>query len=259
VPSIIDHNGVVRNLSLQQPSEADLQLRASRPTAEQFLQAHGIEVIPESKWEDVDVDFGPEFFNDQQSSSGCVGWSAAGAEMRMRAMRGMPFEDLSGAFIYAHINGGQDAGASITSSMDAGTKYGYCLRSLFDLPHIYYNQVSEAAKQDAKTRQSDLCIPIDTLEQMYTFIKYRFPVQYGVFVGSNFNYFSDGVAGYTNARYANHSVVGCRWKRINGAWCPGLDNSWGKWGPGRAGFCHVDRRAVKLGDAYAHVSGEWRN
>lgn len=258
VDSVVDHNGIERKLGLIPPDEAALQLRASCQSFEDMCGSKGIDIIPMSKWENVDADFGPEFVNDQHNCSGCVGWSAAGAEMKMRAMRGMPFEDLSGAFIYSNINGGQDAGAMITHSMTALERFGVCSRSLFDYPKLYSWQVPQAAKDDAATRKAVVKFPINTIEGLYTSVKLRLPPQYGVFVGRNFNSIdSDGVVGADGGGWANHSVHGCRFRKINGTWCVSVDNSWGKWGIKGMGWAWIPVKRVFLNDAYTHGDSQW--
>lgn len=177
--------------------------------------------------------------------------------MKTRAMRGMPFEVLSGAFSYALVNGGYDGGAQIIAARNASQKYGHCLKSLFDYPHIYWNQVPEAAKADALTRQSSLAYTIETMEEFFTALMLGFVVQHGVCASGRFSQLdADGVAGYGGS-VANHSVHSFGCKKINGVMCPLMGNTWSpSWG--RGGNCYLQPRAVLLGDAFVHVNSEWR-
>lgn len=259
--SIIDHNGVERKLGLLPLDEQGKQLRAAQPTFSDFLSEKGMVVYQSFEWEERDnfSEFGNEFVLDQHQSSGCVGWSEAAAEMKVRARRGMPFEILSGAFTYAHINGGRDEGAQIVAAMTASRQYGHALKSEFDYPKIFLNQIPDAVKESALTRQSTLAYTINSREEFFTALMLGFVVQHGVTVGGNFNNFDqNGFAGFSGG-YANHSVHSFGCKMINNVMCPLMGNTWGPWGPWRNGNCYLQPRAVLLDDAFVHVDSEWRN
>ena len=258
--SIIDHNGIERKLGLLPIDEETKRVRASQPSFSDFAGQNGLTIYPRDQWDDLDNASlrGPEFVNDQRNCSGCVGWSAAGAEMMTRAARGMPFEKLSGAFVYAHINGGRDAGAMITHAMGAERQFGHCLESEFDYPKLYLNQIPDAVKQSALSRQSRMAYTINSLEEFFTAIMCGFYPQFGVCVGNNFNAFdTHGIAGVTSG-YANHSVCAFGMKRFGSIWCAQTGNSWGKdWGPFRSGWCWINERAIRLDDAFVHVDAEF--
>ncbi len=259
VPLILDHNGNERRLGLIPPDEQALAERKKCKSFTQFLGEKGLNLIPESDWVDVDYGdfFGNEFINDQKNCSGCVGWSAAGAEMATRAAMGMPFEKLSGAFIYAHINGGRDAGAMITDSMAAGMKYGYCLESEFNYPKLFKNQIPQSAYESAAKRQSTNAYTISHDEEFFTAIMLGFFPQFGVNASGSFGRFnSDGVCGITRG-WANHSVYGRGMKKIKGNWTTYMPNSWNMWGPFGNGCAYVDRRGILLQDSYVHIASEW--
>lgn len=259
VPKIIDHHGNERRLGLIPPNEEARAIRNKSTSLTEFLVGRGMNLIPESQWGDIDHTgfFGDEFINDQKNCSGCVGWSAAGAEMATRAAMGMPFEKLSGAFIYAHINGGRDAGAMITDSMQAGMKYGYCLESEFNYPKLFQRPIPKEAYDSAATRQATNSFTISSDEEFFTAIMLGFYPQFGVNASGSFGRFnSDGVCGITRG-WANHSVYGRGMKKIKGNWCVYMPNSWNMWGPWNNGCAYVDRRGIILDDAYVHIAGEW--
>lgn len=259
VPVIIDHLGETRRLGLLPPNDEALAHRKVCGSFKEFLGANGLNLIPESDWHDVDYGqfFDDKFINNQHDCSGCVGWSAAGAEMATRAAMGMEFEKLSGAFIYAQINGGRDQGSMITDSMRAAKQYGYCLESEFNYPKLFKNQIPKSAYESAEKRQSTNAVVITTDEEFFTAIQLGFFPQFGVNASGRFGQFdSNGVCGITKG-YANHSVYARGMKKINGVWCPYMPNSWGMWGPFGNGCAYVDRRGVILSDAYVHIANEW--
>lgn len=200
VPVIIDHNGNERHLGLLPPNDEALAHRKACVSFAELLEAKKLKLLPRDQYKKISRRsvFDSRFINNQQNSSGCVGWSAALCEMRARYSRGNKFERLSGAYIYAHINGGRDAGASISDSLKAGQQYGYCLESEFDLPNIYLNQIPEAAKNSALTRQAGLSYPLANAAEAFTAISIGAAIQYGYFVSRNYNSFTNGVCGITN-------------------------------------------------------------
>ena len=256
-PEYTDHNGDQRRLGLLPPTDEQLEHRRLCGSFSDYCASKGFVSVAEVDWYDVSCpQFDSKFNLNQKSFSACVGFSDAGAEMKLRYSIGLAFERLSGAFSYAHINGGRDAGASITESMRQSAKNGYCLESEFDLPHIYLNQIPESAKKSALTRQSRKGFTINSVEEVFTAILLGLFPQFGINVGANFEQFRDGVAGWNNG-YANHSVHGCGMKKINGDWRIEIDNTWGtKWGPFGNGHCYIDRRAIRVDDAYVHVDSE---
>jgi len=262
IESVVDHNGVERKLGLLPETEESRKLRASMPTFSDYLAEAGLPLYSESEWTeggDID-DFGPEFVLDQQQTSGCVGFSDAAAEMKARAMRGMEFEILSGAFAYSLVNGGYDGGAQILDACRASQSHGYARKSDFDLPHIYWYQVPESVKQDAQTRTSSLRYPINSLEEFFTALMLGYPVQHGVCASGRFNYIDEnGVAGY-GGNQANHSVHSYARKRIGGVMHAIMGNTWGPWGFRRSGSCYLHPRSLILpGQAFAHVSPKWKS
>jgi hypothetical protein len=257
---IIDDQGQERRLGLLPMNDEVLVKRKAHASFTEYLATKGMNLIPESDWQDIDYGdfFGPQFINDQKNSSGCVGWSAAGAEMATRAAMGMPFEKLSGAFIYAQINGGRDAGSYINDAMTAGAKYGYCLESEFNYPKLFKNQIPQSAYESAAGRQATNAYTISSEEEFFTAIRLGFFPQFGVYASGSFTRFdSDGVSAVRGG-WANHSVYARGMKKIRGNWCGRLVNSWNLgFGPFGDGTCYVDRRGVILGDAFVHIAGEW--
>ena len=253
--SIIDHNGIERKLGLLPLDDATRNLAASKPSFGDYLAENNLPLYQEEDWEEVDPEFGDEFVLDQHQTSGCVGFSEAAAEMKIRALRGMPFETLSGAFSYSLVNGGRDGGAQIIAARDAAEQHGHALESEFHLPNIYWNQVPPSVRQSALERKSRISYRINSPAEAASAILEGFIVQAGVCVGGNFNSLTrEGIAGYTRG-YANHSIHLFGLKRINGEWCFKMGNTWSKnWAI--RGNCWLHKYAPIWGDSFAHVDSE---
>lgn len=253
--SIIDHNGIERKLGLLPLDENSKALLASKPSFSQYLSDNNLPLYPESAWEERNPEFGDEFVLDQEQTNGCVGFSEAAAEMKIRSLRGMPFEILSGAFSYSLVNGGHDGGAQIIAARDAAEQHGHALKSEFDLPHIYWNQVPASVRQSALERKSRISYRISNAEEAASAIMEGFVVQAGVCVGGNFNSLTrEGIAGYTRG-YANHSIHLFGLMRIGGEWCWKMGNTWStNWA--LRGNCWLYKYAPIWGDAFAHIDSE---
>jgi hypothetical protein len=186
------------------------------------------------------------------------GLLAAQANMRLRASRGMTFQKLSGAYIYAHINGGYDGGATITDAMSALEQYGTCLESQMDVPQIFLRDVPSGADATAKRFLLRLGLTLSSFDEIGTAIQMGLFPQFPINVGANFeNFNSDGVAGASSG--GNHSVhADGMSKDSSGAWILDMPNSWGvSWGPFSNGRCYLSENAIAWAasedDAYVHV------
>ncbi len=261
IPWIIDMHGTRRKLAKLPVREDHRKMRAAMTSFKAHLAANGLPLIPQTEWREVDNSqtMGKQFIRNQFTSSGCTGFSAAQAFMRLLFSRGYDYQDLSGAFIYALINGGQDAGSVITDSMAALEQHGVCLRSEFDYPKIYPNQITPAAKQSALTRRLKLGLTIGGWDEVCTAIQMGYYPQFAIEVAGNFERFdANGVAGFTPANYGNHSVHADGMKKLpNGEWVIHMPNTWGMWGPFGDGCCylrqqHIDDVAHE-GDNFVHI------
>lgn len=256
-----DSTGQLRRLGMIPADEGAAKRRTAMKSFADLLHARGLPLIPESEWRDIDgsAECTPEFTLNQGYTSSCVGASEAAAEMKIRTRRGMKFERLSGPFTYAWINGGRDSGAMILDAMESGVKHGHALESQFNYPHLFLNQIPQDVIEEAKTRQSTLAFPCNSIEEAGTAIQMGFVVQHGVEAGGAFDSFdADGVS-RVRGGIANHSVHSFGGKRIKGRFRFHMGNTWGfGWGPFRNGTCFLNPEALILrGDAFVHVAAEW--
>jgi hypothetical protein len=170
--------------------------------------------------------------------------------MRGRALKGMTFQKLSGAFIYAHINGNRDAGSVITDAMSALMRVGTCLESEFNYPKIYTNQIPASATQTAQRFKVLQAVTLSTWKEIGTAIQMNFIPQFPMQVGSNLERFSsDGVAGYSSGA-GNHAVHACGMKKdSSGKWVLRWPNTWGlRFGPFGDGSAFLSQQAVEGAD-----------
>ena len=260
IKEIVDHLGVVRKLGWVPPSDSHKMARSSRQGMIEFLDSTNRGLIPRDEWQPISrrLLFGPSFVNDQKSSSGCSGWSGAQALMRLRHMAGMSFHKLSGAFLYSQVNGNRDNGSVILDVDSTLTTQGTCLESEFNFPKIFDRDVPSSARETAKRFKLLQSLTLDTFDEAATAIQLGYIVCYPLQVGSNFNKFDNGVAGYAKG-YGNHAVHAFGLVNVNGVWCLETGNSWSaSWGPWSNGSCLVSEKAFAgLGgsdDSYCQIA-----
>ncbi len=251
LPIHIDAGGEQHVLARLPPSPQQMRMRATMTA---------FPVIDRTKWVDVDrrSQFQSDYCMNQKSHGSCVGFSAAIATMKSRALRGQTFQALSGAYIYSWINGGGDNGAVITDALTELQAHGTCLDSTVSWDMIYRNQTS---KGDAEAQRFKIAMgfTIDKVEQMASALQLGFIPQYAIQVGSNFeSYDAEGVCGYERGG-GNHSihVDGMTYSAKSGRWLFHLQNSWGSgWGSlgnGRAYLSEQHFTGVQSQDAFTHM------
>jgi len=259
LPAYEDQGGNLRFLSLRKP---DPTRRMAMKQASDVFQ-----LIPRSQWVNIDrrpIYGVPQFVLDQQQHGSCVGFSAAGAEMISRDLRGLTYARLSGSYVYSWINGGQDNGANIVDSLNALQTHGTCLDATCPVNSIYRQQ-SKAGDVEAARFKIAFGVAITSANQGNCFdwigsiIQMGSLVQFAVEVGNNYeNFDANGVAGFSRGS-GNHSVYADGMIQINGVWYLTKKNSWNMWGPWKNGYVLLSEQhiqgVVDAGgeDAYSHV------
>lgn len=252
------HDGLVRRLGRTLPTQSALLMRSGMRTVRQVLEAAGIGLLPRDKWKSHSrmSYFGkPQWILNQGQHGSCVGYSAATATMRQRAIRGCDFQRLSGSYIYDQINGGRDNGACITDSKTVLETDGTCLESDYPEP-LFRSGQRPATLGIAKLLDGLVC---DSFDEMGTVLTLGGIVQLPIYVGRRFqNFTGDGVAGFDDGQ-GNHSVCGDDNVYINGLWYIAVPNTWGfEFGPFRNGYVLVSERHVQAAgcpeDAYGHLN-----
>ncbi len=257
-----DHNGVVRMLARLEPDANTKLMRAQRTNIQTYRVANGLPpLIDQKDWVPKDNRelFGTKFLVNQQQSNGCVGFSAACAEMKVHYAASGDFKIFSGAFIYAQVNGNRDNGAVITDAMTALLEKGVCEKSEFDLPNIYQRNIGSSVTQSALKYRSTFDMTVGDWLEVMTAIQMDQVVQLPIQVGPNFeNWDQYGACGFSNGS-GNHSVHADGAILLpNKVWALTKMNSWGLWGPQNDGRCllyqkHVDGCGTS-DDAFAHAS-----
>lgn len=253
-----DMTGAERKLGLLQPTPQKLMVRAGKLTYPEWLARCGLGVLPRSQWKPVDgqARFDTRFINNQKNCGGCVGWSCASAATKLRYSRGYGFQMLSGAYVYAHINGGRDGGAMILDSLTAIQRNGTCWQSTMDYPSIFLRQVPSGADAEAARHKEFLDVSINSFDEVCDAIQRGLFPQFPINVGGNFeNFDKNGVAGAS--RGGNHSVHGAGLAQFGSLWFIWMPNSWGtSWGPFSNGSCYLSENAIAWAasnDSYVHV------
>lgn len=236
IPYGIDHLGEVRKLGWVAPAGDSLLLRAATTNIQKLRTDAGLPpLIPRDQI--IEKDFvsplGRRCINDQRSSSGCTGWSCAQASTRVRLIRGQPFEKLSGAAVYAQINGGRDRGSNIIDACDVMETTGTCLESEMNFPNIYAKQIppnSLRFKEDPASK-----VTITSFDELLTAINMnmigQFPVNATQAWIQNRGFDKNGVAQLSSSGSSNHSVEGAGIVRLGSELLVIMPNSWQWWGP----------------------------
>lgn len=245
IQEVVDHLGHIRKLALLEITDNHLMMRANQQSFQGYLESIGKGLIPRDKWQPIHRrnELDTKFILDQKSSSACTGYSAAHLLMRLRAMRGMTFQKLSGSFIYSQINGGRDNGSVIIEAASTLEEIGTCLESQFNFPKIFDKDVTDEMVETAERFKLSKFLTCDTFDEVGTAIQMGLLPQFPIQVGSNFEKFDNGVAGYAKG-YGNHSVGSDGMAFISGRWCLDVPNTWNAtWGPFKNGRCYVEERA----------------
>lgn len=244
-----DADGQPRRLGLLVPDEKPKMMGFA-----DFLAARQLTLIDESNYVEIDSRARypkDKFCLNQKSHGSCVGFSAAGALMKLRQAHGLSHQKLSGSYVYSKINGGRDAGAYIPDALTVLEKYGTCLESEAGWDDIYPKRYPAEANETAKRFKLSLEVGglrCDTWEECCTALQMGHVVQYGLNVGRNFeSWDADGVNGYSSG--SNHSVHAAGMKKTKaGKWVIQMFNSWGPlWGPYKDGTCWNSQRTFEGG------------
>ena len=203
-------------------------------------------IIPKSQYRDIDrSDFykGEQWIPDQDGIGECVGCGWAGAARRVRLFEGGNDTKLSPAYIYAHINGGEDRGAVISEGIDVLLKKGTCAYSTLGIEPFYTHQLPPGSKEEALRFRAADVYRCDSVEELESAIQANFMVVFGAMVGDNFGRWDKyGVAGHDRGP-GNHCMMIQGMKKLpTGRYVYHVPNSWGYgWGPFKNGTIYLDQ------------------
>jgi hypothetical protein len=224
LPMIDDGSGVLRVLAV-------LPAREHSP----FMAAADMMDLPtQAQWQETNMDSwqSPHLTNQGQSSS-CVGHATECVVEASFIQAGVELPGpLSGCYVYAWVNGGQDAGAIIGDAAQAVMLHGVALES--DVPEgmLFLPQIPRAAHDmAAKIKPSKVLRCFSPLD-VFGLASLTIPVVIGISVGRNFSDLDDeGFCPLPDRVVGGHAlpVLGLvRSKRWG--WGIEVQNSWSRWG-----------------------------
>lgn len=183
------------------------------------------------------------WISDQLSTSACNGHAAANALSRARYLRGIDDKlVLSGAFVYALINGGRDAGSMLEDGLIAIEKYGAPPASLVGPTMIYPYLQPKSAREAALKHRGLECYRAKTKQGWRSGLAAGFQGIAAVGAGRNFMSSSNLVSLNTGTSCAvrlnrvdqstgNHAVCISDMRIVNGTEWYQIANSWNlHWG-----------------------------
>lgn len=190
--------------------------------------------IPQTEWKEMSL-LSPELRRilNQRSTSACVGHGAAGGFETAWKIKGGDDHHFSAFFVYGLINGGWDAGAMVSDSLDAMTKYGLCTESEIpgDGSVKFQRQFSDQAFDVAKRFKIKLSEKVRSFNDMLSSVQLGFPVVFGIDLGRRFSPDSQGFVPDQWGGGGGHCMfcLGTK-KSSSGRWYADVQNSWGNWG-----------------------------
>lgn len=174
--------------------------------------------------------FGRRFVKNQRSHGSCNGFSCTAAVAKTRYLRGQKWEDLSGAFCYAQMNGGRDQGSMLDDGMEVVQQVGVAPESYGGWDRIYQQHYGRDAYEAAKRFRAEEVLVLNSELELASAILLRYIPVVAVHVDGNFD--RVGVDGVSRGGQGvgNHSIHldGFSWSEQLG--CLKFDNE-GSWGP----------------------------
>ena len=200
-------DGVERILGCLLPPQGFVTSFPALEDAVPVISARDIEEIARSGDMDGRKKFDASFIKDQRSHGSCNGFAGAAALTRARVRRRLPRVDLSGAYLYSLINGGQDRGSLLEDGMRVMQTKGIATEQTVGWDAIYpsrYNR--EKADAEAAQFKAFECYAVKTKEGFWTALALNFDIVLAVHVGSRFmRVDSQGIAGVDSGP-GNHAV-----------------------------------------------------
>lgn len=230
-----DHTGVVRNLgSLTVPQNfvSSFPPYEGQPEAPLFSTEEIKQIVtaPDRINRQVLIPF-ETYGSNQFSTSACNGHAGAGAVTDIRVMNGK--DDGwkgSGAYVYSKINGGRDAGSNLEDGMIQISEGGVCSDATVPYDKIFPRMYPKSADEEAANHKGLKAYRAKTIQGWESGLAAGYIGVCAVMAGSNFDNFTDGVAGVVRGQ-GNHATrcLDIRWR--NGMLQYLMRNSWGiRWG-----------------------------
>lgn len=220
-----------------------IKLRAAAPN--RYADSHP--TFPISQWRPINrrnVFSWSAFGLDQNGFNSCVAQANSNSLTKLRTLLGMKPVKLSPAYLYAHINGGRDAGAVISDGAESLVKDGACPFEMLGQSPFYTHYLTPAMREAAGRFKAAEIYHVDTWEELGSALQTgRYIAVFGAMVGNNFGRFDQhGVCGHDRGP-GNHALHADGMALLpDGRWVIDVPNSWGeRWGPWHNGRCYLDR------------------
>jgi hypothetical protein len=188
-------------------------------------------VIPREQWKPISfAESAPVPILNQGQHGSCVGHGTCTAFWKAWCLSGGAAHQFSPCWIYGLINGGRDAGASITQALQAISENGVAFEEQVPEGMIYKSQFPPAAFETAKRFRAEGYVA-HTIDELASGLQVGFMPVYGVAVGGAFQSYRG--EGFIQVGWgpANHCVTADGMRQIDGKWAFDGINSWGtQWG-----------------------------
>lgn len=225
-----------------------------------------IRVIPRQEWGEVDFSHLVPEVLDQDGQGACNAFASVQTLHVLRNQEGLPYVKLSPGNLYGRINGGVDAGSTLSDAIKTLEKEGVCTAAT--VPELQWRPSRWPSnwREEAKKFRILEAWDCPSFDHLASAILLGFPVNLGIMVGFNFRVQDDGWLADYRGGGGGHAMcgVGLLYHRDRRTWGIKVVNSWGKeWG--QDGFAVVPESyfsSTPFTDGWAvrgvvDPSGEW--
>ena len=168
-----------------------------------------------------------KYGTNQNSTSACNGFAAAGGVTRVRKLRGIDDGWVgSGSWVYSLINGHRDGGSILEDGMKVIQSVGVCGQDVVPWDLIYPELQSDNAREEAAKHKGLSAYRATTKQGLLTGLAAGYVAIAAIMVGPRFDAIQDGVAGVQNG-VGNHAVLieDLKWRDNSYQFL--MCNSWG--------------------------------
>jgi len=222
----IIHQGRYCGLTVPKVRESGLPMFSARYPS--FSRSEIEEILADPGRTPARSRFTPSVWIKNQGSRGsCQGYASAKALERSRVLLGQAHVPLSGEFLYAHCNRGQDSGSNLKTGMQKIMSVGVAPESMVKHQTYLLSQMSREATTAAARFKAPECYAIDTEAELATAIATGFVCVIAVHVGGSYKSLdSKGVRGPSNGA-GNHATGACDLRIVGGEYQFDEFGSWG--------------------------------
>jgi hypothetical protein len=207
-----------------------------------------------SQWKETDLSsFNPDVL-DQDGVGACASFAGSGGIAMGLLQAGRPKKAFNPYFLYALVNGGRDAGSSLSDVMSALMVDGVCSAEMMPYRLTFKSQLPQQAYDDASKYKLLKTFHCGSFEEICSAITLGFTVPLGIMVGNNFsNLDNEGVAPLPSGGGGGHAILGIGLHQSSRyGWVIKILNSWGS-SFGMRGYCYLRKEMFRAmnPDAFA--------